>query len=163
MNIRHTLILLFILIVTGTNMAAAEGATTLVRARIPRGAGAIDITIRGIDILAANRDGTYDMVVTEDQLDWLRSGSMRVDILARPMLGAVAELDENLGAAHAAFNLDRARGTIELASATFHTCFGPDQVRHTTVALYRRCHLKDGVRANDAAHTAADTKCLIVL
>jgi hypothetical protein len=100
MNIRRALILLFILIATGADMAAAEGATTLVRARIPRGAGLSDLTSRGIDVLAANRDGTYDMAVTEEQLDWLRAGSPRVDILARPMLGAVIDLDENLGLYH---------------------------------------------------------------
>ena len=54
---------------------ALAGNTTLVRTALPRGVTFADITARGIDVLAANRDGTYDMVVTGEQLDWLRSGS----------------------------------------------------------------------------------------
>ncbi len=100
MNIRRASVLAFMLIITVVSAATAENSTTLVRARLPRGAGFGDLTIRGIDVLAVNRDGSFDMVVTDDQLEWLRSGSLRVEVLARPMLGAAADLDENLGLYH---------------------------------------------------------------
>ena len=100
MNIRRVCVLAFMLIITVVSTVTVEGSTTLVRARLPRGAGFGDLTSRGIDVLAVNRDGTFDMAVTGDQLDWLRSGSLRVEILARPMLGAAADLDENLGLYH---------------------------------------------------------------
>jgi hypothetical protein len=78
----------------------SAGSTMLVRARLPRGAGFDDVADRGIEILSVNRDGTYDMVVTSDQLEWLRAGPVSVEILARPMLGASADLDGDLGLYH---------------------------------------------------------------
>jgi len=99
MNIRRFMIVVFMLTVTAAPLVAVEN-TTLIRARLPRGAGFGDITSRGIEILSANRDGTYDMVVTPGQLEWLRSGPLSVDILARPLLGAAADLDGNLGLYH---------------------------------------------------------------
>ena len=99
MNIRNLLAVSSILIILAALPAAAQN-TTLVRAPIPRGATFGDLTARGIDILAANGDGTFDMAVTGEQLEWLRAGSPGVEILARPMLGAAAELDGNLGLYH---------------------------------------------------------------
>ncbi len=100
MNIRRASVLVFLLIVTVASAVMAENGTTLVRARLPRGAGFGDLTVRGIDVLAVNRDGSFDMAVTAEQLNWLRIGATSVDILTRPMLGAAADLDENLGLYH---------------------------------------------------------------
>ncbi len=97
---RSLFLLIIAAIIVSSIAISADENTILVRAGLPRGADFSDLTSRGIDVLAANRDGTFDMVVTSGQLDWLRAGSMRVDILARPMLGAVADLDENLGLYH---------------------------------------------------------------
>ena len=100
MNIRRILLLsLVLLLLTEAAFASGEDRT-LVRTRLSKGTGFGDLVDRGIDVLSANRDGTFDMAVTDDQLEWLRSGSLRVEILARPMLGATADLDENLGLYH---------------------------------------------------------------
>ena len=99
MKVQRILTLVLILVAAVAAEAAAE-STTLVRAGLPKGAAFGDLTSRGIDVLSVNRDGTFDMAVTATQLEWLRAGSMRVDILARPMLGAAADLDENLGLYH---------------------------------------------------------------
>jgi hypothetical protein len=89
-----------ILVIAGAPVSSADDSTTLVRARLPRGADFGDLTARGIEILSANGDGTYDMVVTGGQLEWLLAASPLVDVLDRPMHGAAAELDENLGLYH---------------------------------------------------------------
>jgi hypothetical protein len=93
------LAMLVALLISPAAISAGE-ETMLVRSRLPRGTGFGELVERGIDVLAINRDGTYDMVVTGGQLDWLRSGSPRVDIIGRPMLGAASDLDENLGLYH---------------------------------------------------------------
>ncbi len=136
MKIRRIFILALILIAAASVRGAAE-STTLVRAGLPRGADFSDLTSRGIDVLAVNRDGTLDMVVTAGQLDWLRAGSMRVDILARPMLGAAADLDENLGLYHTYVEMLDALGqmVLDYPSLTMLDTIGTTHEGRVIVAL----------------------------
>jgi hypothetical protein len=116
---------------------AFPGNTTLVRAPLPKGAGFGDLVSRDIEILSANREGTYDMVVPRAQLDWLRSGSPRLEILARPSSGAPTALDENLGGYHTydEMNAALAQMVIDYPSLTVLDTIGTTHEGRAIVSL----------------------------
>jgi hypothetical protein len=85
--------------VASDSRANVGHAVAVIRVKLTHEISQAELVARDVDVLHVYRDGTADLSVTAEQLDWIRSTGASVDFYTQAGTAALA-LDQNLGQYH---------------------------------------------------------------